>query len=127
MTLRGQRLFVRPIESTDRDAVRTFLATHASGAGMPQTGLIGKLVGNLVAVLAMEVTPDAIRVDDLVVAGELRRKQIGRVMIMELADLAAKMERDWLVAERGDAAAFLRRVGFVEEGKGERMVRRVKR
>ncbi len=125
MTMRGQRLFVRPIDTADRDAVRAFLAVHGEADSVPQTGLIGKLVGNLVAVLAMEVTPEAIRVDDLVVARELRRKQIGRVMLIELADLAAKMERDWLVVECDGAREFLRRVGFVEEG--ERMVRRVGR
>lgn len=123
MTMRGQRLFVRPIETADRDAVRAFLSAHGEGGAEPQTGLIGKLVGNLVAVLAMEVTSEAIRMDDLVVARELRRKRIGRVMLMELADLAAKMERDWLVVERGDAREFLRRVGFTEDG--TRMVRRV--
>jgi len=124
MTMRGQRLFVRPIETADHDAVRAFLAAHGEAVSTPGTGLIGKLVGNLVAVLAMEVTPEAIRVDGLVVARELRRKQIGRVMMIELAELAAKMERDWLVVERGGAREFLRRVGFVEEG--ERMVRRVR-
>jgi len=124
MTLRGQRLFVRPIETADREAIQAFLAAHGGGAAMPKTGLMGKLVGNLVAVLAMEVTPDAVRIDDLIVARELRRKQIARVMLKELAELAAKMERDWLVVERSDAREFLRRVGFVEEG--ERMVRRVR-
>ena len=126
MTLRGQRLFVRPIEAADRESIEAFFASHGNGAAaVPESGLVGKLVGNLVAVLAREVTPEAIRVDDLVVARELRRKQIGRVMLRELAELAAKMERDWLIVERGDANEFLRRVGFVEEG--ERMVRRVAR
>ena len=91
---------------------------------MPESGLVGKLVGNLVAVLSMEVMTDSIRIDELIVARELRRKQIGRVMLKELADLAAKMERDWLIVERGDGREFLRRVGFVEEG--ARMVRRVR-
>ena len=125
MTLRGQRLFVRPIEAADREALQGFLASHGDGIDVPETGLIGKLVGNLVAVLSMEVTPDAIRIDDLIVARDLRRKQIGRVMLRELAELAAKMERDWLVVERGDGREFLRRVGFVEDG--ARMVRRVAR
>jgi len=125
MTLRGQRLFVRPIETADREGIEAFLTAHGGGAAMPKTGLIGKLVGNLVAVLAMEVTSDAIRIDDLIVARELRRKQIARVMLKELAELAAKMERDWLVVERGDAREFLLRVGFVEDG--DRMVRRVAR
>ena len=122
--MRGQRLFVRPIERGDDDAVRAFLG----GPDPPRTGLVGKLVGNLVAVLSMEVTADAIRVDDLVVARELRRKQIGRVMLNELADLAAKMEREWLIVEfdreRNDAREFLLRVGFVEEdGRMRRKVR----
>ena len=125
MTLRGQRLFVRPIETADREAVQAFLATNGDRFSVPENGLVGKLVGNLVAVLAMEVTAQAIRVDELIVARELRRKQIGRVMLSELADLAAKMERDWLVVERCDAREFLLRVGFVEEG--ARMVRRVGR
>ena len=49
MTLRGQRLFVRPIETADREALQAFLAAHGDGGVTPETGLIGKLVGNLVA------------------------------------------------------------------------------
>ena len=124
MTLRGQRLFVRPIETADRESLQAFFAAHGDGATTPENGLIGKLVGNLVAVLSMEVMPDSIRIDELIVARELRRKQIGRVMMKELSDLAAKMERDWLVVERDDGREFLRRVGFVEEG--VRMVRKVR-
>jgi len=117
--MRGQRLFVRPIERGDDEAIRAFL----DGAAPPENGLVGKLVGNLVAVLSMEVMADAIRVDDLVVARELRRKQIGRVMMNELAELAAKLERRSLVVERDGAREFLQRVGFVEED--GRMIRRV--
>ena len=124
MTLRGQRLFVRPIEALDRESVEAFLQTHGDGRNMPETGLIGKLVGELVAVLAMDVTADAIRIDDLIVARDMRRKQIGRVMLRELAELAVKLERDWLVAERGEGREFLERVGFVERDGA--MVRRVR-
>ena len=116
---------MRPIETSDGEALQAFLTAYGDTINVPRTGLIGKLVGNLVAVLSMEVTGDAIRIDDLIVARELRRKQIGRVMLRELAELAAKMERDWLVVERGDGKEFLRRVGFVEDG--ARMVRRVAR
>jgi ribosomal protein S18 acetylase RimI-like enzyme len=125
--MRGQKLFVRAIESGDATSLREFMVVHASRDAAPASGLIGKLLGELVAVMAISYDdPGAIRIDDLVVARELRRKRIGRVMIEELAHLAAKMERDWLIAEAsGDAAEFLRRVGFVE--RGNQMVRKVVR
>jgi GNAT superfamily N-acetyltransferase len=111
--VKGQKLFVRPIEASDADAIRTFAAQHG-GASEPRSGLLGKLVGELVSVLAMDVEADAVRVVDLVVAEELRRKRIGRVMLNELASLAAKLERKWLIADV-EHAAFLRRVGFTED------------
>ncbi|HKS25585.1 MAG TPA: GNAT family N-acetyltransferase [Thermoanaerobaculia bacterium] len=108
--MRGQKLFVRPIEAADHDAIRTFLAAHALRDAVPSCGLLGKLVGDIVAVLAMEITPDAVRVDDLVVAKDLRRKRIGRGMLAELDALAAKIDREWLVAREDHE--FFRRVGF---------------
>jgi N-acetylglutamate synthase-like GNAT family acetyltransferase len=111
--MRGQKLFVRPIDAADYDAIRAFLAQHApSHEHVPSCGLLGKLLGDIVAVLSMEITPDAVRVDGLVVAKELRRKRIGRGMLAELDALAAKMDREWLVAREDHA--FLRRVGFHE-------------
>jgi GNAT superfamily N-acetyltransferase len=121
--MRGQRLFVRPIDAADAPSVDAFLARHGAAATTPAWGLVGKLVGELVAVLSMEVTETAIRLDDLVVAKELRRKRVGRVMMNELGSLATKMGRDRIEAERGRADEFLRRVGFAEEG--SKMVRRV--
>jgi N-acetylglutamate synthase-like GNAT family acetyltransferase len=111
--VKGQKLFVRPIEATDADAVRAFAAQHG-GSPDTRSGLLGKLVGELVSVLAMDVEGDAVRVVDLVVAEELRRKRIGRGMLNELAALATKLERNWLIADVKHAE-FLRRVGFTEE------------
>jgi len=127
LAMRGQRLYVRPIETGDAEAVRAFLAAHTKHDAVPTCGLLGKLVGELVAVMAIDVSQsDAIRVDDLIVAPELRRKRIGRVMMRELESLAAKMERDWLLVECAEGARdFLRRVGFVDDG--SRMVRKVAR
>jgi N-acetylglutamate synthase-like GNAT family acetyltransferase len=88
--VKGQKLFVRPIEAADADAIRAF------------------------AVLVMDIEADAVRVVDLVVAEELRRKRIGRVMLNELAALAAKLERNSLIADVKHAE-FLRRVGFIED------------
>jgi len=112
------------MEQEDRDEVRHFLETVGRRGTLPATGLLGKLVGDLVAVLAMEITDTEVKIDDLVVATELRRKRIGRVMLIELEQIAAKMERRTIVVERaGEAREFFRRVGFVDDG--ERLVRRV--
>ena len=125
--MRGQRLFVRPIEPGDADTVRGFLAAHAEQNAVPAYGLIGKLLGELVAVMAIDLgESNGVRIRDLIVTPELRRKRIGRVMMSEVESLAAKMERDWLIAEgAGSAREFLKRVGFIEQG--SRMVRRVPR
>lgn len=112
--MKGQKLFVRPIEERDSEILRAFAVQHGGGLSSPRAGLIGKLVGELAAVLTMELEPHAIRVSDLVVAKELRRKRVGRVMLNELATLAGTMEREWLVADVAHRA-FLERVGFSED------------
>jgi len=99
---------------------------HGDASAVPECGLVGKLVGELVAVMSIRVTGDAIRIEDLLVAPELRRKRIGRVMLEELNGLAAKMERDWLIVEEARGAGeFFKRVGFIESD--NQMVRRVRR
>lgn len=122
--MRGLRLYVRPIDSADSPAVSAFLSRHASDASGPPPawGLLGKLLGDIVAVVALEITDDALRVDDIVVARELRRKRIGRAMLREVEQLAAKFDRRRVVVENaGEAEEFFRRVGFVSEG--ERWIR----
>jgi predicted GNAT family N-acyltransferase len=125
--MRGQKLFVRAIEAGDADAVREFLAANGDGNAAPASGLLGKLLGGVVAVMAIDLSePGEVRIERLVVARELRKKRIGRVMMNEVEVLASKLERDWLIMDAsGDAREFLRRVGFVEDGK--RMVRKVAR
>lgn len=121
--MRGLRLFVRPIEAADHAALQAFYAKqeHRSGS-TPACGLLGKLLGDVVAVVSLEITDDALRVDDLTVARDLRRKWIGRVMMREVEQLAVKMDRRRIVVEHaGDAQEFFRRVGFQSEG--ERWVR----
>jgi GNAT superfamily N-acetyltransferase len=87
-------------------------------------GLLGKVVGELVVVLGATILPEAVRIDSLVVTGELRRKRIGGFMIDQLDALAARLERQWLTAGRDErAAAFLVRMGF--EDRGDEMRRRV--
>lgn len=124
--MRGLRLFVRPIEPADREALATFLSRHADGraAAIPECGLLGKLLGDIVAVVAIDIAGDSLRISDMTVARELRRKWIGRVMMRELEQLAAKMDRRRIVVDDArDAQEFFRRVGF--ESEGERWVRLV--
>ena len=119
--MRGLRLFVRPIEATDHSALRAFFSKQGN-AGKPRDttpawGLLGKLLGDVVAVVSLDITDDALRVEDLTVARELRRKWIGRVMMREVEQLAVKMDRRRIVVEHaGDAQEFFRRVGFQSEG-----------
>jgi N-acetylglutamate synthase-like GNAT family acetyltransferase len=120
--VRGLRLFVRPLEAPDRGAVGAFLELHATHNNVPAWGLLGKLLGDIVAVVALEITEDALKVTDVVVSRELRRKWIGRVMMREVEQLAAKMDRRRIVVDDArDAHEFFRRVGF--ESEGERWVR----
>jgi len=111
--MKGQKLFVRAIEPADREAVRDFAERHGRSPDIP-AGLLGKLVGELAAVLSMTIEPDAIRIVDLVVAEELRRKRVARVMLNELAATASSLGKQWLVADISQAE-FLMHVGFVEE------------
>lgn len=123
--MRGQRLFVRPIESGDAAAIGAFLAANGSPRDAPAWGLLAKLVGDLVGVMAIEIADDGLHVENVVVARELRRKRIGRFLVDEAARLAEKMDRGRLVVvNEGDAGEFLRRVGFtLEDGVFVRRVR----
>ena len=116
--MRGQRLFVRAIDAADAPAVRDFLARHSERPlEIPARGLLGKLVGDLVAVMSVSITADSLRIDDITVAKELRRKRIGRVMVTEALQLAKTFDRSRLeVDDDNIAAGFFRQVGFDKEG-----------
>ena len=95
-----------------------------TGPGIPAYGLLGKLLGDIVAVVAIDLLPEAIRIDDILVAPDLRKKRIGRVMMREVEQLAAKMDRYRVIVEDARGAdEFFRHVGFRSEG--ERWVRDV--
>jgi ribosomal protein S18 acetylase RimI-like enzyme len=115
-SVRGQKLFVRPIESGDGEAIRAFLAANEVPGDAPACGLLAKLVGDLVGVVSMEIADDGLYVENVIVARELQRKRIGRFLLDEAMRLAEKIDRDRLVvAEARGAEEFLRRVGFLEE------------
>lgn len=117
MPAKGQRLFVRPIAETDRAAIAAFLRREAPECAPPAGGLIGKLVGELVAVAGANTRGDEVILEMIVVAETLRRKRIGRVLIEALATSEASQGRRWLVARKDESTlAFLRRVGFSDRG-----------
>ena len=118
--MKGLRLYVRPIEAADHADLGRLLAS----AEPPAWGLLGKLLGDVVAVVELEIAGDALRVGRIFVARELRKKRIGRVMMREVEQLATKLERRRIVVDdAGEAAEFFRRVGF--ENEGDRWVRDV--
>lgn len=117
MPVRGLRVFVRPIEEADAPQLRHFLDAQECLSSTPAWGLLGKLLGDIVAVVSLELTDDALRIDEVVVARELRRKWIGRVMMREVEQLASKLDRRRVVVEQARGAQeFFRRVGFQSEG-----------
>lgn len=122
--MRGLRLFIRPIEPSDRQAVESFLTAQCDGESpaLPENGLLGKLLGEIVAVVGIDVTEDALKLQSIVVARELRKKWIGRAMLRELEQLGPKLDRQKIVVDNAAGAQeFFRRTGFQSEG--ERWVR----
>jgi N-acetylglutamate synthase-like GNAT family acetyltransferase len=112
--MRGQKLFIRAMDGADAETVGEFLRRESPTSPMPETALLGKLAGDLVAVLAMELTDESVGIRNLVVAQELRRKRIGRFMIDEVAVLAEKMDRRSVTLQCEAPRGFLERVGFTE-------------
>jgi GNAT superfamily N-acetyltransferase len=122
--LRGLRLFIRPIDPADRAIVTDFLHAQSADTPFPACGLLGKLLGEVVSVVVIGITQDALRIDDIVVAHHLRRKWIGRAMLREVEQLAIKMDKHRVVIDDARGAhEFFRRVGF--ENEGDRWIRRV--
>ncbi len=113
------------METDDAAAVQEFLRRESPNSRMPDSALLGKLVGDLVAVVAIDLTEESVGIRDIVVAHHVRKKRIGRFMIDELDALAAKMDRDRIVMQCDVPGEFLERVGFSDES--GRMVRRVGR
>jgi GNAT superfamily N-acetyltransferase len=95
------------------------LVLQLTGA-IPAQAYIGKLVGQLVAVLELDSIADGLRVANLFVTSDLRGKRIGRFMLEETARQTGEM---LIVEEPGEAREFFQRVGF--EQVGERWIRRV--
>ncbi len=124
--MKGQTLFIRPIEPADREDVRTFLLRHGQGSAETRSGILAKLVGDLVAVLTMDQGEGDIELHQLAVREDLRRKRIGGLMLNELERIAVASGHQQLRTRASPLnRPFLEKAGFVEEG--DFMVRRVNR
>ncbi len=122
--MKGQRLFIREIDPADRAEVSTFVAVHAPGSAVPARGLLARLVGDLAAVIELDLDREQeVRITNLVVATPLRRKRVARAIVEEAAALAIRLDRNRLVVARGPADGYFVRIGFIESG--EQLVRRV--
>jgi GNAT superfamily N-acetyltransferase len=118
--MKGQRLFVRPLEPGDRE---TLEALHVAAGEPPfeilgsEEGLVGRLAGTTVAWLAWRPEPAAMVITRLFVAGELRRLGIGRMLLAEAGAIAAAGGAASLRVEQDcKLARYFERCGFVSAG-----------
>lgn len=111
--MKGQRLFIRPFDESDNDLIRDFLAGERSGSDVPACGLLAKLVGDLVAIVATDLEQEqTVSITDIFVADRLRRKRIGRALVEEAVVLARKLGARSVTAPAGRCDAFFERNGF---------------
>lgn len=115
--MKGQRLFVRPLEPGDRE---TLEALHAAAEEPPigdlggEDGLVGRLAGNTVAYLAWRREPGAMMITRLFVAADLRRLGIGRMLLAQAGAIAAaggaaelRVEQDCKLARYFELRGFV--------------------
>ena len=76
--MKGQRLFVRPIDADDAAAVGAFLSNNSGSTRAPACGLVGKLVGELVAVGYVPIPVVLIFLAWLACAGQFAALATGR-------------------------------------------------
>lgn len=117
--MKGQKLYIRPATDADAGAIARFY--EGEGTERPPSSgeqLIGKLVGEIVAHLAFDLSePSSLLIHHIYVATGMRRKRVGRAMIEEAAAVARRSGRTRL-AVRKDAgpAAFFEKLGFQPAG-----------
>jgi GNAT superfamily N-acetyltransferase len=82
---------------------------------LPANGLIGRLVGDTVSFLAFAVGGGELRINEIFVAPDLRRKRVGRVLIGELEVVARQLNCNTITVNPAcRATEFFVKMGFVE-------------
>lgn len=114
MPLPGQNLYIRPITPADLPELRRLKS--APDLALPSQGIVGKLVGDTVALASFSITAASeLQIEEVFVEPRLRRKRVGRLMIAELEAMAARLDCEFLVvAHPCEAREFFCRVGFGE-------------
>lgn len=123
--MKGQRLFVRPMESGDRE---TLEALHAAAGAPPfgdlggEDGLVGRLAGNTVAYLVWRPEPAAMVITRFFVAADLRRLGIGRMLLAQAGAIAAaggaaelRVAQDCKLARYFEASGFVAGEGSLQK------------
>ena len=121
--MKGQTLFIRPIETADLNSVGDFLQRHGGGSADGESGILAKLVGDLAAVLIFRFGDRNLEIHQLLVREDLRRKRIGTLMLGELERIAGSRGLQSLSVRNGGADEFLTKAGFIDEG--DSMVKKV--
>jgi N-acetylglutamate synthase-like GNAT family acetyltransferase len=123
--VKGQKLWVRPAISADAAEIDAFLRREEIEPPPHAEVLIGRLVGSIVASAFWRRDGASFVVLGLCVATEMRRKRVGRAMLMEIEKLAAGMHSQSVIAPRDSAVAgYLLSRGF--EPQGEWIVKAVR-
>ena len=113
MPPRGLKLFVRPITNGDIADLSRLTGTEMVS---PLNGLLGRLLGDTVSFLTFDPMGDGeIRIDEIFVAPDLRKKRVGRVLIGELEDVARRLHCNTITVNPAcRATEFFVKMGFVE-------------
>lgn len=125
--MKGQILWTRPSSEADAaDLAAFYSAERAKPPDVSLEGRIGKVAGTVVAHIAWSVNERTLLLQHLYVAGDLRRKRIGRWMLDEVEKLAAGMHCGWIAADvQCELGEFLLKQGF--EKRAGRIVKEVRR
>lgn len=127
--MKGQRLFVRETAAEDETALREFYASEGfePGFDLARRGVIARLVGDLVAHMTWSPGGDDAVVTHVYVAKALRKKRVGRGLIMDAIVIARELGiRRLVVSGDCEAREFFLRMGFATtENDDEKLIREV--
>lgn len=117
--MKGQRLFVRETTAGDVEALRAFHRSEESDepSDLADDGVVARLVGDLVAHLTWRVEGNQATITHVYVMKALRRKRIGRALLLDTVAIARAKNLERLVVSGScPARDFFLRTGFAVAG-----------